>query len=312
LHRSKIEENAIMDTRAYGATGIRVSALGLGAGRVGDDALTEADAAALLNAALDAGITLIDTARGYGKSEARIGRHIAHRREEFVLSTKVGYGVEGQEDWTPECIRLGVDRALEVMRTEVLDIVHLHSCPARVLEESGVVEALLDTQRAGKVRAIAYSGENDDLAYAIDEGVFDGLMASVNICDQRILDDALPAIAQQRFGFIAKRPAANAPWRFADRPTGQYVEPYWDRFRAMGFGSSRNGSDAPGGRGWLEAALRFSAHAPGVSSCIVGTGSIDHLRECIAAVARGPLPDAEFRALREAFRCHDAGWVGQV
>ena len=298
-----------MDKRAYGTTGITVSALGLGAGQVGRDSLAEADAAALLNGALDLGITLIDTARGYGQSEGRIGRHIAHRRGEYVLSTKVGYGVEGHEDWTPACIRAGVDRALKLMRTDVIDIVHLHSCPARVLEESGVVEALVDIQRRGGVRAVAYSGENADLAFAIDEGSFDGLMASVSICDQRILDDAMPAIDKQRFGFIAKRPAANAPWLHAQRPTGQYVEPYWDRFRAMGFGDGR---DAPGGGGWLDTALRFAAYAPGVSSIIAGTGSLEHLKQNIAAVERGPLPADVVDTLRAAFRAHDTGWTGQV
>ena len=61
---------------------------------VGSDALSEADAGRLLNAALDAGISLIDTARSYGLAEERIGRHLANRRDEYVLSTKVGYGVE--------------------------------------------------------------------------------------------------------------------------------------------------------------------------------------------------------------------------
>lgn len=301
-----------MDQRAYGTTGLMVSVVGLGAGQVGDDALAEDQAGALLNGALDLGVTLIDTARGYGQSEARIGRHIAHRRGEYVLSTKVGYGAEGHEDWTPGCIRAGIERALIFMRTDVVDIAHLHSCPAKVLEESGVVEALLDAQRRGEVRAVAYSGENADLAYAIDEGAFDGLMASVNICDQRILDDAMAAIEKQRFGFIAKRPAANAPWRYADRPIGKYVEPYWDRFRAMGFGAVPDESDAPGGGGWLDASLRFAAFQPGVSSIITGTGSLDHLRQNIAAVERGPLGAEEGEMLRSAFCAHDAGWTGQV
>ena len=47
----------------------------------------------------------------------RIGRHLAHRRQEFVLSTKVGYGVEGVPDWTYDCIVQGVERALRLMRT---------------------------------------------------------------------------------------------------------------------------------------------------------------------------------------------------
>jgi aryl-alcohol dehydrogenase-like predicted oxidoreductase len=301
-----------VELRAYGTSGLRVSALGLGAGQLGRDELPDADAAALLNAALDSGITLIDTARGYGRSEERIGKYIAHRRAEYVLSTKVGYGVEGHEDWTPECIRAGIERALKLMRTDVLDIVHLHSCPARVLKDSGVVDALLGVREAGLIGATAYSGENADLAHAIQSGVFDGYMASVNICDQRVIDDVLPVADTNRMGFIAKRPAANAPWRHASCPKGQYVETYWRRFRDMGFGSEPDESDAPGGHGWLDAALRFATFTPGVSSSIVGTASIAHLQENIEAIARGPLAPDAIAALRGAFAAHDQDWMGQV
>ena len=85
--------------RAFGKQGLSVSALGLGAGHIGDPELDEARVGVLLNSALDMGITLIDTARSYGLSEERIGRHIARRRPQFILSTKVGYGMSGHKDW---------------------------------------------------------------------------------------------------------------------------------------------------------------------------------------------------------------------
>ena len=84
-----------MQRRPFGRTGLDVPALGFGAMQVGDPRLPEAAAARLLNHALDLGLALVDTARSYGVSEERIGRHLAHRRDEFVLSTKVGYGVDG-------------------------------------------------------------------------------------------------------------------------------------------------------------------------------------------------------------------------
>jgi len=292
----------------YGTTGLSVSILGLGAGQVGGASVTDAQADSLLNGVLDAGITLIDTARGYGQSEARIGRYISHRRSEFILSTKIGYGVDGHEDWTYSCIRAGIERALTLMRTDELDIVHLHSCRADVLRDSGVVDALLEARDAGLIRAAAYSGENADLAHALQSGVFDGYMASVNICDQRVIDDALPAMHAQKVGFIAKRPIANAPWVHAQRPAGQYVEPYWDRFRAMGFQNDR----PPGDAGWADIALRFAAYTPGVSCSIVGTASLDHLRANIAAVNRGPLDPDAIALFREAFHRCDTDWTGQV
>ncbi|MCK7578814.1 MAG: aldo/keto reductase [Chromatiales bacterium] len=82
-----------MQCRAFGQTGLEVPVLGFGAMQAGDPRLPEERAARLLNHALDLGLALIDTARSYGSSEERIGRHLARRRDEFVLSTKVGYGV---------------------------------------------------------------------------------------------------------------------------------------------------------------------------------------------------------------------------
>ncbi len=217
--------------RPYGNSGILVSALGLGAGQIGDARLDEAAVGSLLNAAVDAGITLIDTARGYGLSEERIGRHLAARRNEIVLSTKLGYGIDGFSDWTGPCITAGVEAALQRLRTDRIDIVHLHSCPAETLARGEVIDALDAAKRAGNLRAIAYSGENADLDYAVDCGRFDGFMASLNLCDQRVIEQVLPRIAGK--GFIAKRPSANHPWRFAERPLGDYSEEYWLRWRAM-------------------------------------------------------------------------------
>jgi len=114
-----------------------------------DLCLPEEAAARLLNHALDLGLTLIDTARSYGLSEERIGRHLARRRDEFVLSTKVGYGIDGIPDWTYDCVVAGVDAARARLRTDVIDIVHLHSCGPGLLEAGEVARALADCAAAG-------------------------------------------------------------------------------------------------------------------------------------------------------------------
>src|SRR5262245_45771224 len=115
---------SMIRSRPYGDSGLFVSALGLGAGQLGDARLPEDEAAALLHGALDAGIFLIDTAPSYGLSEERIGRHLGARRRQAVISTKLGYGVPGVPDWTGPCITAGVEQALRVLRTEVIDIAH--------------------------------------------------------------------------------------------------------------------------------------------------------------------------------------------
>ena len=295
-----------MTLQDFGHTGLRVSPLGFGAMHINDERTSEAEAGRLLNAVLDLGVNLIDTARGYGLSEERIGRHIAHRRQDFVLSTKVGYGVEGVPDWTYDCIVQGVERALRLMRTDVLDIVHLHSCPLPTLEQGEVVRALQDCKAAGKLRVAAYSGDNAEVDFAIASGAFGALQTSISVCDQVNLPVRLPEARTLGLGVIAKRPLAGAIWRFASRP-GEYAEgQYWDRWQAMGLASQLAEVDVG------ELALRFVAFLSGVSSSIVGTGKLENFRRNLTAVEKGPLPADQQQLLRQAFLHHERGWKGLI
>jgi aryl-alcohol dehydrogenase-like predicted oxidoreductase len=293
-----------MDTRPFGTTGLTVPRLGFGAGHVGDPALEEAEVGRLLQGALDLGVTLFDTARSYGLSEERLGRHLAGRREEIVLSTKIGYGIPGYEDWTGPMITAGVEAALGRLRTDRIDVVHLHSCPVAVLERGEVVAALQAAVAAGKVRVAAYSGDNAPLDWAIASGAFGSVETSVNLVDQRSIERSLPAAMERGLGAIAKRPAANAPWRYAERPAAEDVALYWERWRALGLD--------PGPFGWTELALRFAAYQDGVHCAIVGTSRLEHLRQNVEQVAKGPLPAETVAALRTAFRDRGAGWDGQI
>jgi aryl-alcohol dehydrogenase-like predicted oxidoreductase len=293
-----------MDRRPFGKTGLTVPCLGFGAGHVGDPALAEEEVGRLLHGALDLGVTLIDTARSYGLSEERIGRHLAGRRGEFILSTKIGYGIPGYEDWTGPMITAGVDAALGRLRTDRIDVVHLHSCPLAVLERGEVVAALQAAVAAGKVRVAAYSGDNAPLEWAIASGAFSSVETSVNLADQRSIERSLPAAKERGLGVIAKRPAANAPWRYAERPAAEDVALYWERWRALGLD--------PGSYDWTELTLRFAAYQDGVHCAIVGTSRLEHLRQNVEQVEKGPLPAETVAAIRAAFRAHGAGWEGQI
>jgi len=289
--------------RPFGRTGLSVSALGLGAGEIGAAKLDEFEIEALLRTAIDCGVTLIDTARSYGCSEERIGRFLAPVRDAAVLSTKVGYGVDGVADWTGECVRRGIDRALGLLATDRIDIVHLHSCPTDVLERGDVVTALHDAKRAGKIRCAAYSGDNEALAWAAASGQFDSLQLSWNLCDQRVAA-VIERAHQAGMGVIAKRPLANAPWRFSERPAGHEAELYWVRWQEL----QLDRGELP----WDELAARFAAHFPGVSSAIVGTRQIAHLCHNAALVARGALPDAVVAAVRARFDAVGGSWSARI
>jgi aryl-alcohol dehydrogenase-like predicted oxidoreductase len=293
-----------MHLRPLGNTGLLVPTLGLGAGHIGGHELDEPEVARLLGEALDGGLTLIDTARSYGLSEVRIGRNLAHRRHEFVLSTKGGYGVDGVPDWSAEAVARGIDEALTRLRTDYIDVFHLHSCGLEILAREDVLRALDDARRAGKIRVAAYSGENEALELAVRSRVFGAVQCSINLCDQRSVAGILREASHLDLGVIGKRPLANASWRFTERPTGHYAEAYWDRLRIMRL--PLDGGD------WLETALRFAAFQPGVSSVIVGTARIDHLRHNLAAVEKGPLVPALAEHIRLSFATHDHDWIGQI
>jgi aryl-alcohol dehydrogenase-like predicted oxidoreductase len=296
-----------MQCRPFGHTGLQVPVLGFGAMQAGDPRLSEEHAARLLNHALDLGCTLIDTARSYGLSEERIGRHLARRRDEFVLSTKVGYGVQGVPDWTWDCVVAGVDAARDRLRTDVIDIVHLHSCSAELLDAIGVAEALEHCRVAGKLRVAAYSGDGAALRYAISSGAFGSVQASVNLCDQQALRPIKEAHACG-LGTIGKRPLAGQPWRSAAPPFEPAHAEYRRRFELL-----RPEFDciATGG-GWEALALRYAAYAPGMDCVIVGGTDPRHLELNAAAVAAGPLEQAQRDAIQAAFARVGAAWQGQI
>lgn len=287
-----------MRMRPLGTTGLAVSELGLGAGPLGDERLADGAAIELVIGAIERGVTLIDTAPSYGRSELRIGRALAGgRRDRVVLSTKLGYGVPGIPDWTGPCITAGVDAALARLATDRLDVAHLHSCPLDVLVRGDVIEALERAVAAGKVRVAAYSGDNAALAWAVESGRFGVVQCSVSAVDQRALDRAIPLAGARGVGVLAKRTLANGVWREPRRPPEPDRAVYWDRLRAMGVE--------------LDAtrALGFVLAQAGIASALVGTTSLAHLQAMIEVAERVELDAGPIRAAFQ--RCDDA-WDGVI
>lgn len=293
-----------LEKRAFGQTGLEVFPLGFGAGHIGREDQSEKEVERLLHELLDLGINLIDTARGYGASEERIGKFLSDRRQEFILSTKVGYDVPGYQDWTGEIILAGIDRALKTMQTDYLDIVHLHSCDLAILQEGEVIEALLAAKKAGKIRLAAYSGENEALSYAVDCGAFDSIECSINLLEQKALEDQVTRAHQKGMGVIAKRPIANAPWRYDQRPVGEYVLPYWDRLQVMPLPTEAFTLQ--------ELALRFVGFDARVPNIIIGSSKMEHIKENLAILEKGPLPEDILAEIKEAFHRHGKDWYGQI
>jgi len=196
-----------------------------------------------------------------------------------------------------------VERALGTLATDVIDVFLLHSCPKEVALRDDILEALERARDAGKVRVVGYSGDGDALGACVRSGRFAAVECSVNLFDQKNLDASVPSAEARGLGVIAKRPLANAVWRWVSWPEGDDAD-YWQRMHAMQL-------RPPDGE-WVDLAVRFSAFAPGVSSAIIGTSNLDHLEQAIDAAERGDLAQDLRNQIATAFAIKDRGWQGKV
>jgi aryl-alcohol dehydrogenase-like predicted oxidoreductase len=145
--------------RPLGATGMMVSALGLGGYHIGK-IQRASEAVRLVQAAIDAGITFMDNAWEYhrGRSETLMGQAIADRRERVFLMTKVCTHGRGKR----EAMRQ-LEQSLRRLRTDYLDLWQVHECvyendPELHFARNGVIEALDEAKRQGKVRFVGFTG----------------------------------------------------------------------------------------------------------------------------------------------------------
>ncbi len=298
-----------METRQLGKTDMRVSVLGFGGAEIGFEKAAAQTVAELLHSALDAGLNTIDTAECYLQSEELIGQAVASRRKDFYLFTKCGHPDNpGVEDWRPASLAASIERSLKRLRTDHVDLVQLHSCSEAELRKGDVIAALEDARRKGHTRYIGYSGDGGAARYALECGRFDTLQTSVSIADQEALELTLPLAQQRQMGVIAKRPLANAAWRYTQKPENSYYQPYWERLRKLDYDFL--GGDAAQA---VSIALRFTLSAAGVHTAIVGTKNPRRWRENAELLAAGPLPAETIDKIRERWReTAEPSWVGQI
>jgi aryl-alcohol dehydrogenase-like predicted oxidoreductase len=298
-----------MEKRVLGRTGMAVTVLGFGGAEIGYEGAPADAVERLLSAALDAGLNIIDTAECYADSEEKIGQAVSRRRSEFYLFTKCGHA-SGFDlpDWDARLLEQSIDRSLKRLRTDYLDLVQLHSCSEELLRQGDVIAVLQRARDAGKTRFIGYSGDREAALYAVTSGAFDTLQTSVSVADQQAIDLTIPAARENGIGVIAKRPIANAAWRHGDTaPDNAYHLPYWERLRELDYPFSRHGGNA------AATALRFTLAVPGVATAIVGTTNPERWKQNAALLAAGPLPAAEFQAIRERWKAlARPDWVGQI
>jgi aryl-alcohol dehydrogenase-like predicted oxidoreductase len=305
-----------MNKTPFGRTGFQVTSLGFGAAPIGFLKTEQDRVAAILNTLLDEGVNLIDTAAMYEGSEALIGQAVGHRRSEYVLVSKCGTKVPDINAplWSAELITRTVDRALKNLRTDVLDVMLLHSCDLKTLQQGDALGALVKARDAGKIRHAGYSGDNETAVWAAAQPDIAVIETSINLVDQANIEKVLPVARDRRVGVIAKRPIANAAWLGTAGRGGfypSYVKPYVDRLQKTGLTPASVGFGDDSSDAWAEMALRFTLSQPGLHTAIIGTTNPENARKNIGYAARGPLPPEQVRKIRQAFvAASQGGWVG--
>ncbi|MED5581483.1 MAG: aldo/keto reductase [Pseudomonadota bacterium] len=198
-----------MQYRALGNSGIDASIIGLGTWATGVDA-DEKSSIQIIHGALDAGVTLIDTAPsyGWGRSEEIVGRAIRGRRDQVVLATKCGIwwadargSASGKKDGKdiyvcidPATIRLEVEASLKRLKVDTLDLLQVHR-PALEPDKMPVADTmgcLMDLKREGKIRAIGVSNVNlDQLTEYQSFGCVDSNQLRYNMLNREAEAEAL-------------------------------------------------------------------------------------------------------------------------
>ena len=280
-----------MQYNILGKTNINVSRLGFGLAeimrhdRVGD----VPEAATVLNMALDGGINFLDTGNCYGDTEELIGTAVSTRRSEYTLATKCcGHSnlnsitdhISNQEDvrdfteyfWTAKAIENSINTSLERLKTDYLDIVQLHSCSLNVLNNTDVIESLINAKVSGKTRFIGYSGDNAEAIWAVKSGIFDTLQTSYNIVDQNAQNNLFDLAKKHNMGVIIKRPIANGVWRKSSS-TWSYGDEYLRRAQIL----YEDGNLPFEPEDPILLSMGFVLSEPMVHTAIIGTHNPKHL-----------------------------------
>ena len=201
-----------MQRMRLGRTELQVSRVGIGG--IPLTRPTEAEAIRVVQRALDLGVNLVDTARGYGVSEERIGKAIAGRREQVILATK-GWGAD------KATVQSCIETSLRQLRTDYIDLWQFHGINTLEYYQqiiAGGMEGALEALQAGKIRHIGFSSHSLKVALeGVAGGHFEVVQFPLNfVSNEAVAADELAPLARKRdMGFIAMKPFAGGRIRSA-------------------------------------------------------------------------------------------------
>ncbi|MEU0073011.1 aldo/keto reductase [Streptomyces sp. NPDC006332] len=296
-----------MQYRTLGRTGVQVSSLALGAmnfGAIGRT--TQDDATAIVDAALEGGINVIDTADMYsdGQSEEMVGKAIAGRRDDIVLATKANMPMGDERNHQGSSRRWLVtelDNSLRRLGVDHVDLYQIHRWDPRTSDEE-TLSALTDLQRAGKIR---YFGSSTFPAYRIVQAQWaarDNHLSryvteqpSYSILQRGIEADVLPVTEEYGLGVLVWSPLASG-WLSGAIREGRDVTTSRSTFMPQRFDTAvpanRSRLDAverlakvadEAGLTMIQLALGFVTAHPAVTCALIGPRTLEHLHSQLAA-----------------------------
>lgn len=293
-------------TRRLGASGLAVSVVGLGTNNFGMK-LDLAQCRAVVDAALDQGITLFDTADSYGDSEERLGELLQGRRDDVVIATKFGNDVRhrGQDngaDWgargSRRYIRRAVEGSLRRLRTDWIDLYQLHRPdPQTPIEET--LSALDDLVHEGKVRYLGHSNfkgwqaaDAEWVARSQHLTRFISAQNEYNLLRREVEIDLVPALEHYGVGLLPFFPLASGLLtgkyrRGQGAPAGSRIQSWgmesvltdstYDRLEAIGRFAAERGVTV------LDVAIGGLAAQPAVASVIAGATTPEQVAANVGA-----------------------------
>jgi len=223
-----------MKYRRLGKTGLQVSVIGVGAWQFGGEwgiDFTPAEVEAILKAAGDAGINLIDTAECYGDhlSERLIGAAIKGQRDRWVIATKFGHKFhdkfERTDHWSPEEVRQQLEDSLRALETDYIDVYQAHG--DRITYDDRLWTMLEAQVQAGKIRHLGISiSDNRNAASVANAPLFNVQTIQVvyNRLDRNPETVIFPACRAQDLGVLARVPLASGLLSGKYRPGATFTE----------------------------------------------------------------------------------------
>jgi aryl-alcohol dehydrogenase-like predicted oxidoreductase len=321
-----MNSSTTLETRPLGRTGADVSVVGLGTWQLGGDwgDVTEDAAAAVLEAALDAGVTLLDTADVYGdgRSEERIRKALAPRPDRPFVATKAGRRADPftAEQYTPQNLRAWIDRSRRNLGVDTLDLVQLHCPPPAVYSDERVYETLDALVQEQAIAAYGVSVETvaEGLTALQHPGV-QSIQVILNVFRRKPLEELLPAARRAEVGILARVPLASGLLSGTYSTDTTFAADDHRTFNRNGesFDVGETFAGVPFDVGVAAArevaaiagpdvstaafALRWVIDQPGVTTVIPGARNVEQVRGNVAAASLDPLTDSQLADLERVY-----------